>query len=222
MVIVGVGGEPNVELAADGGIALGETGAIATDQYGRTNYENIYAAGDCAEAINVVTGEADYVPLALTANRAGRAIGQTVTGTPTDVGEIASTAIVKAFDLGAARTGIIDEARARGLGFDPISVEITAPTRSEYYPGAEEVTVALVDDTPSERILGASVVGPQGAKRIDTVATALHAGLTVTDVEQLDLAYAPHLAPSGIRSQQQRKYSGARLMRQHNTGSVRN
>ncbi|AGN00850.1 CoA-disulfide reductase [Salinarchaeum sp. Harcht-Bsk1] len=195
VVVVGVGVEPNVELAADAGIEIGETGAIAIDEYGRTNYESVFAAGDCAEATNVVTGDADHVPLALTANRAGRAIGQTVTGTPTDVGEIAGTAIVKAFDVGAARTGIIDEERARDAGFDPVSVEITAPSRAHYYPGTQELTVTLVADRESERVLGASVVGGEGAKRIDTVATALHAGLTVTEVETLDLAYAPPFSP---------------------------
>ncbi|MGM0716665.1 MAG: FAD-dependent oxidoreductase [Halobacteriota archaeon] len=195
IVIVGVGVEPNVELAADAGIEIGETGAIATDEYGHTNYQTVFAAGDCAEATNVVTGEADHVPLALTANRAGRAIGQTITGTPTAVGGTAGTAIVKAFDIGAARTGILDETRARDAGFDPVSVEITAPTRAHYYPGAEELTVTLVADRESERVLGASVVGAKGAKRIDTVATALHAGLTVTEVEYLDLAYAPPFSP---------------------------
>ena len=195
IAIVGVGVEPNVELAADAGIEIGETGAIATDEYGRTNYETVFAAGDCAETTNVVTGEADHVPLALTANRAGRAIGQTATGTPTEVGEIAGTATVKAFDLGAARTGILDETRARDAGFDPISVEITAPTRAHYYPGAEELTVKLVADRESECVLGAGVVGREGAKRIDTVATAIHAGLTATDIENLDLAYAPPFSP---------------------------
>jgi NADPH-dependent 2,4-dienoyl-CoA reductase/sulfur reductase-like enzyme len=195
VVVVGVGVEPNVELAADAGVEIGGTGAVATDEYGRTNYEAVFAAGDCAEATNVVTGEADHVPLALTANRAGRAIGRTVTGTPTAVGGIAGTAIVKAFDLGAARTGIVDETRARDAGFDPTSVEITAPSRAHYYPGAEELTVTLVADRGSERVLGASVVGRDGAKRIDTIATALHAGLTVSEVESLDLAYAPPFSP---------------------------
>jgi len=195
VVVVGVGVRPNVELAEGAGIELGDTGAIATDEYGRTNVEHVYAAGDCAEARNVVTGEPDYVPLALTANRAGRAIGQTVTGNPTPVGGIAGTAIVKAFDLGAARTGVLDEAAAREAGFDPVSVEITAPTRAHYYPGAEQLTVALVADRASGRVIGASVVGREGAKRIDTVATALHAGMTVADLERLDLAYAPPFSP---------------------------
>jgi NADPH-dependent 2,4-dienoyl-CoA reductase/sulfur reductase-like enzyme len=195
VVIVGVGVAPNAELAEDAGIELGETGAIATDEYGRTNYETIFAAGDCAEATDVVTGAGDHVPLALTANRAGRAIGQTVTGSPTEVGEIAGTAIVKAFDLGAARTGIVDEEAARDAGFDPVSVEITAPTRAHYYPGAEELTVTLLADSDTERVLGASVVGREGVKRIDTVATALHSGLTVEELQNLDLAYAPPFSP---------------------------
>ncbi|MEF8799631.1 MAG: FAD-dependent oxidoreductase [Halolamina sp.] len=195
IVIVGVGVTPNVELAEAAGVEIGETGAIATDEFGRTNDENVFAAGDCAEATNMVTGEADHVPLALTANRAGRAIGQTVTGDPTEVGAIAGTAIVKAFDLGTARTGIVDEAEARDAGFDPVSVDITAPTRAHYYPGTEELQVTLVADRSSERVLGASVVGREGVKRIDTVATALHAGLTVPELETLDLAYAPPFSP---------------------------
>ena len=195
IAIVGVGVEPNVALAADAGIELGPTGAIATDEYGRTNHETIYAAGDCAEADHVVTGEPAHVPLALTANRAGRAIGQTVTGDPTPVGEIAGTAIVKAFELGAARTGVIDEDRAREAGFDPVSVTISAPTRAHYYPGGSDLTVTLSADRESGRLLGGSVVGPEGAKRVDTVATALHAGMTVSELQTADLAYAPPFSP---------------------------
>ncbi|WP_265109853.1 FAD-dependent oxidoreductase [Halosolutus halophilus] len=195
VVIVGVGVAPNVELAAEAGIELGPTGAIATDEYGRTNYDDVYAAGDCAEATNVVTGEPDHVPLALTANRAGRAIGTTVAGDPTPTGGTAGTAIVKAFDLGAARTGVIDPDLAREVGFDPVSVTIEAPTRPHYYPGATDLTVTLVADRESERVLGASVVGREGAKRIDTVATALHADLIVPELQNLDLAYAPPFSP---------------------------
>ena len=195
VVIVGVGVAPNTDLAESAGIDVGPTGAIATDEYGRTNAEDVYAAGDCADATNVVTGEPDHVPLALTANRAGRAIGQTVTGSPTEVGEIAGTAIVKAFDLGAARTGIVDEDEAREAGFDPVSVEIQAPARAHYYPGATELTVTLLADRESKRVLGGSVVGREGAKRIDTIATALSAGLTVEELQNLDLAYAPPFSP---------------------------
>ncbi len=195
MVIVGVGVAPSVSLAQEAGIKIGETGAISTDEFGRTNYDDVFAAGDCAESTHVVTGEPVHVPLALTANRAGRAIGQTITGTPTVVGEIAGTAIVKAFEYGAARTGVLDEQRARDAGFEPVSVEITAPTRAHYYPEAEDLTVSLVADQRTNRVIGASLAGPEGIKRIDTVATALHGEMTVSAVETLDLAYAPPYSP---------------------------
>ena len=195
LVIVGVGVAPNVELAEQAGIELGPTGAIATDEYGRTNYADVYAAGDCAEAENVVTGNPDHVPLALTANRAGRAIGTTVAGDPTETGGTAGTAIVKAFDLGAARTGVLDGERAREAGYDPVSVTIDAPTRPHYYPGGSELTVTLVADRETGEVLGASMVGADGVKRIDTVATALGSGLTVTELQNLDLAYAPPFSP---------------------------
>ncbi|AGB17545.1 NAD(FAD)-dependent dehydrogenase [Halovivax ruber XH-70] len=202
LVIVGVGVAPNTALAEEAGIELGPTGAIATDDYGRTfdaadgsTLEHVYAAGDCAEADNVVTGEPDHVPLALTANRAGRAIGATVGGDPTQTGGTAGTAIVKAFDLGAARTGLIDEEVAREAGFDPVSVTIDAPTRPHYYPGGAKLTVTLVADADSARVLGASVVGRDGVKRIDTVATAITGEFTVAELQNTDLAYAPPFSP---------------------------
>ena len=197
MVVVGVGVAPNADIAEAAGIEIGDTGAIATDEYGRTNVPDVFAAGDVAENTHVVTGEPDHVPLALTANRAGRAIGQTVTGTPTEVGEIAGTAVVKAFDLEAARTGIIDEQRAMDAGFDPVSATITSASRAGYYPGGSPVHVNLVADRESKAVLGASMVGKEGvSKRIDTIATSLFAGMTVSEVEYLDLSYAPPFGPT--------------------------
>ncbi|MFB6153051.1 MAG: FAD-dependent oxidoreductase, partial [Halodesulfurarchaeum sp.] len=196
-VVIGVGVSANAELAEEAGIEIGDTGAIATDEYGRTSAEDVYAAGDVAEMTHVVTGEPDHVPLALTANRAGRAIGQTVAGDPTPVGEIAGTAVVKAFDLEAARTGIIDTERAEEAGFDPVSVDITAKSRAGYYPGGHPIQIQLVGDADSEAVLGAAMVGREGvSKRIDTVATALHAGMTVDELEYLDLSYAPPFGPT--------------------------
>jgi NADPH-dependent 2,4-dienoyl-CoA reductase/sulfur reductase-like enzyme len=196
LAMVGVGVAPNAELAEEAGIELGPTGAIATDEYGQTSDEHVYAAGDCAEADNVVTGDPDHVPLALTANRAGRAIGATLAGTPTPVGETAGTAALKAFDLDVARTGIIDEERAREAGFDPVSVTISAPSRAHYYPGGSEIQITLVGDRETGRVLGTTMVGREGVvKRADTVATALHAGMTVDQLSYLDLAYAPPFSP---------------------------
>jgi NADPH-dependent 2,4-dienoyl-CoA reductase/sulfur reductase-like enzyme len=197
LVLLGVGVTPNVALAEQAGVELGETGAIAIDEYGRTSAESVYAAGDCAEMPHAVTGDPDHVPLALAANRAGRAIGQTVAGDPTPVGSIAGTAAVKAFDLEAARTGLLDHDLAREAGFDPVSRTITTKSRAGYYPGGSELTVTLVGDRKSGRVLGASMVGEEGVpKRIDTVATALHGGMTVSELENLDLSYAPPFGPT--------------------------
>ena len=192
--LVGVGIRPNVEIVADS-VELGDSGAVAVDKYGRTSAENVYAAGDCAEMEHVVTGEDDWVPLGLTANRAGRAIGATVAGTPTETGGIAGTAVLKAFELGCGRSGL-DADEAREAGYDPVSVTVDAASRSGYYPGAEKTTVTLVADSDTGRLLGGSTAGKdRAAKRIDTVATALEAEMTVDEVVRLDLGYAPPFSP---------------------------
>jgi NADPH-dependent 2,4-dienoyl-CoA reductase/sulfur reductase-like enzyme len=195
-VLVGVGIRPNTELVAETGVEFGESGAIRIDEYGRTAAEDVYAAGDCAEKTHTVTGEPDWVPLGLTANRAGRAIGKTVAGDPEPVGEIAGTAALKAFELECGRTGIVDHDRAREAGFDPVSETITAGSRSGYYPGNEETTVTLTADRESGRLLGGTIAGEdRAAIRIDTLATALEGGMTVPELERLDLAYAPPFSP---------------------------
>jgi len=195
-VLVGIGIRPNTELVADTGVEFGASGAISTDGYGRTAVDNVYAAGDCAETVHTVTGDPDWVPLGLTANRAGRAIGQTVAGDPEPVGEIAGTAVLKAFELECGRTGIIDHERAREAGFDPVSETITAGSRSGYYPGNEATTVTLTADSESGQLLGGTINGEdRAAVRINTLAGALHEGVTVGEFERYDLAYAPPFSP---------------------------
>ena len=194
--VVGIGVEPNTALLDGSGVELGASGAVATDDYGRTNRDGVYAAGDCAEDRHVVTGEPDWVPLGLTANRAGRAVGETVAGTPTPVGDIAGTAVVKAFEMECGRTGILDHERAREAGFDPVSETITAGSRSGYYPGSAETTVTLTADRGTGQLLGGSIAGEdRAAIRIDTLATALDGDATVAELERLDLAYAPPFSP---------------------------
>jgi len=195
LAVVGVGIEPNVDLVADTPVELGDSGAVATDDRGETSVDGIYAAGDCAEDRHAVTGDPAWVPLGLTANRAGRAIGATVAGDPTPVGQVAGTAAVKAIDTECARTGLFPE-EAAAAGFDPVMETITAGSRSGYYPGAADTTVTLVADRETERLLGGAIVGTdRAAVRIDTVATAIEGGLTVGEVERLDLAYAPPFSP---------------------------
>ncbi len=197
MVLLAVGVKPNVEIAKQAGIDIGDSGAIATNEYGRTNYPNIYAAGDCAEAENIVTGKPDYIPLALTANRHGRAIGKTVSESKEPVGPIAGTAVTKVFDLEVARTGITDHDQARKAGFEPVTQTITSVSRAHYYPGGHPITITLIADEDSKKIIGASMVGKEGvAKRIDIIATALYSSMTVPELEKLDLSYAPPFGPA--------------------------
>ncbi|MFB6119625.1 MAG: FAD-dependent oxidoreductase [Halobacteriaceae archaeon] len=195
LAVVGVGIAPNAELVAETPVELGDSGAIAVDEYGETSVEGVYAAGDCAEDRHAVTGASTWVPLGLTANRAGRAVGATVAGDPTPVGDVAGTAAVKAFDLEGARTGLFPE-QAAAAGFDPVMETITAGSRSGYYPGAAETTVTLVADRETAQLLGGAIAGTdRAAVRIDTLATAIESGLTVGEVERLDLAYAPPFSP---------------------------
>lgn len=196
LAVVGIGIRPNTGIVEETGVEFGESGAISIDEYGRTAVEGVYAAGDCAEKRHAVTGEDDWVPLGLTANRAGRAIGQTVAGDPEPVGDIAGTAVLKAFDLECGRTGIVDHDRAEAAGFDPVSETITAGSRSGYYPGNAETTVTLTADRESGRLLGGTIAGEdRAAIRIDTLATALHKETTVGELERFDLAYAPPFSP---------------------------
>jgi len=196
IALLGIGIRPNVEIAARAGVDLGESGAIAIDEYGRTSVEGVYAAGDCAEKTHTVTGEPDWVPLGLTANRAGRAIGATVAGRPEPIGDIAGTAVLKAFDLECGRTGIVDHEAANAWGFDPVSKTVTAGSRSGYYPGGAETTVTLTADRSSGKVLGGTIAGEdRAAVRINPIATALDADMTVAELQRLDMGYAPPFSP---------------------------
>ena len=196
MAILGIGIRPNTTLLDGTGVDRGPSGAVRVDGYGRTNLPAVYAAGDVSTDRHAVTGEETWVPLGLTANRAGRAVGSTVAGDPTPVGDVAGTAVVKAFDLECGRVGLVDTEDAAAAGFDPVSETITAGSRSGYYPGNEETTVTLVADRATGRVLGGAIVGrDRAAVRIDTLATAIEADLTVAELERLDLAYAPPFSP---------------------------
>lgn len=194
MVLVGTGIRPRTDLAKAAGIEIGDTGAIATDRFRETSEPDIYAAGDCAEAHHVVTDEPVYVPLALTANRHGRAIGQTVAGTPKEGGGVAGTAALKAFETEAARTGILDPDEARAAGFEPVPQTIEARSRAGYYPEGGRITVTLNADKTTGRLLGASLASAYGegaVHRSHAVVAAITEGATVGDLANYDLAYAP-------------------------------
>jgi len=195
-VLIEEGVQPNVELAADAGIELGRTGAIATDEYGRTSESHVYAAGDCAEKHHLLLDEPVHLPLGLAANRAGRAVGTTVTGTPTPVGPVVGTVVMKIYDFEVACTGVLDPETAREAGYDPRVETITSVSRAHYYPGGSRIVVEMSADRDDGRLLAAGLVGKEGcAHRINAVATALHTGLTVDEVEDLDFGYSPPFGP---------------------------
>jgi CoA-dependent NAD(P)H sulfur oxidoreductase len=196
LVLLATGVRPNAELAADAGIALGEAGSIAVDEQLRTSAADVFAAGDCADARHAITGQSVWIPLALRANRAGKAAGANALGGRQKVPAVLGTAVFRFFGLEIARTGLSD-AEARAAGYDVVMVEVESPTRAKYYPGGGTLSVALLADRATGRLLGGSMVGPeQAAHRIDTVAAALHGGLTTSALQEMDLGYAPPFGPS--------------------------
>lgn len=195
LALVSVGVRPNVELAKAAGIALGPTGAIKVDARQVTSEPSVLAAGDCCEAMHVVTRRPAWVPLGTTANKQGRVAGENAVGGAAQFGGIAGTNVTKVFELEVAGTGLSTEA-ARKEGLDPGSVQITASSRSHAYPGGSPITVRLIFERGGGRLLGGQMVGREGvAKRIDTVATALHAGMSVSQLSDIDMSYAPPFAP---------------------------
>jgi NADPH-dependent 2,4-dienoyl-CoA reductase/sulfur reductase-like enzyme len=196
MVLVATGIKPNSKIAAAAGIELGMKDAITVDRSLKTSEQNIYAAGDCADAYHVVTGEKIWIPLALRANRAGWAAADNVCGKTVELTGIAGTAVFKVFDLEVARTGLtMDEAAA--YGFAPAEVVIKTRSRAHAHPGASFIYVQMVGDTKTGCLLGAQMVGKEGvAHRINAPAVALHNRMTVEDYCQTDLSYAPPFGPT--------------------------
>ena len=195
MVICATGVQPNSSLAEEAGIELGIKKSIAVDRGLLTSNEHIYAAGDCADAYHVVTGQKTYIPLALRANRAGWAVADNVTGGNAELDGVAGTAVFKVFDMQVARTGL-DMSESKNAGFDPVDAVITSRSRAHSYPGNAEIKIHIIGDKKSGRLLGVQMVGKDGvAHRINAPAVALHNKMTVEEFSQCDLAYAPPFGP---------------------------
>ena len=195
MVLVAVGVTPNNELAEKAGIQLSIKRSISVSSRLRTSDEDVFAAGDCADAFHVVTGQKAWIPLALRANRAGWAVADNVCGKNTKLTGIVGTAVFKVFDLEVARTGL-NSKEASEAGFSPAEVMIKARSRAHAHPGASMIYVQMVGDQDSGRLLGVQMVGREGvAHRINAPAVALHAHMTVAQFSQSDLAYAPPFGP---------------------------
>lgn len=195
MVIVASGVKPCSDLAVSAGLELGPSGAVAVDKTLKTSDENIYSAGDCADAFHVVTDERCWIPLALRANRAGWAAADNVCGIKTVLQGVAGTAVFKVFDLQVTRTGLSAK-EALNAGFDPAEVVIQTRSRAHSHPGSDIIHVSMTGDKKTGRLLGVQMVGKDGvAHRINAPAVALHARMTVEDFAQTDLGYAPPFGP---------------------------
>jgi NADPH-dependent 2,4-dienoyl-CoA reductase/sulfur reductase-like enzyme len=193
-VILAVGVLPESTLAQKTGIALGVNKAITVDEQMRTNVPAIFAAGDCADALSIVTGKKVYIPLGTTANKQGRVAGENAAGRETVFEGVAGTAQTKVFDLEVARTGLTSlEAERENIPYFASTIQGTS--RAKSYPAGKPITITYVVEKDTGRLLGAQMVGQEGvAHRIDTLATALYGRMTVDDVARLDLGYAPPFA----------------------------
>jgi NADPH-dependent 2,4-dienoyl-CoA reductase/sulfur reductase-like enzyme/rhodanese-related sulfurtransferase len=189
LVVLAAGVKPNVKLAADAGLEIGSTGAIAVDNRMRTDDTRIYACGDCCQTPNLINGKEVYVPLGSTANKQGRVAGTCAAGGHTRFFGIVGTAIVKVFNLNIGRTGLTE---AEAKGFSAISALSPFPDKAHYFPGAKPIVLKLVADRSKGKILGLQAVGEGDvSKRLDVAATAITFNATVADLSLLDLGYAP-------------------------------
>jgi NADPH-dependent 2,4-dienoyl-CoA reductase/sulfur reductase-like enzyme len=191
MVILGLGVRPNSQLAEAAGLKLSVRNSIAVDETMATSHPAVWAAGDCASTTHLLTGKPFWVALGTVANKMGRVAGISMGGGQASLKGVLGTAMSKHCAYEVARTGLsTKEAEEAGVRFQ--SAVIKTKTRAGYYPGAETMHVKLLGEEGTGRLLGGQIVGGQGsAKRVDIIATALAAGMTVNDLVDLDLGYAP-------------------------------
>jgi len=195
IVILGMGVRPHTALAKRAGIPLGERGAIVVDERQQTEMEGVWAGGDCGQSFHLVSRKPIHIALATVANKQGKVAGINISGGSATFPGVVGTAVSKICAVEVARTGL-QEREIERLGWKYVGERIESSTRVEYYPGAGEITVKVLAEKGSGRLLGGQIVGYEGAaKRIDILATALHGGMTVQEMVYLDLSYAPPYSP---------------------------
>lgn len=196
LVVLGMGVAPQTELARQAGLPLGESGGLLTDLAMRVRgHESVWAGGDCVEVTDLVAGGTRHVALGTHANKHGQVIGRNVGGDYATFPGVVGTAVSKVCDLEIGRTGLL-EAQAQAVGLAYLTVTIEATSRAGYFPGARPMRVKMLAERRTGRLLGAQIVGREGAgKRVDVAAVALTARLTVEQMTALDLGYAPPFSP---------------------------
>ncbi|GAA4890057.1 FAD-dependent oxidoreductase [Ferrimonas pelagia] len=191
LLISAIGVKPETKLAVDAGLAIGALGGIAVDDRMRTSDPAIYAVGDAIEEVDLITGEKALIPLAGPANRQGRIAANNIFGADEAYSKTQGTAICRVFSLAVASTGMNEKRLSRaGMAFEKIYVH--PASHASYFPGAHPVSLKLLFNPVDGKILGAQAVGRDGIdKRIDVLAVAIRAGMTVFDLQQMELTYAP-------------------------------
>lgn len=195
-VILSTGVRPNVELAKTAGIELGQTGSIKVDKHMKTNIEDIYACGDCCEKTQIVTDTPTWVPLGSTANKEGRCAALNLNGQVDEFQGVLGSAVTKYFGLTMSMTGLSTN-QALKLGLEPVSVMITKLDKAGYMPEVKNITIKLIADKKSRKLIGAQAIGCGDAdKRVNVVTTALLGKMTVDEFFNNDMTYAPPFSPS--------------------------
>jgi len=196
MVVLAIGVRPNVTLAESAGLKIGETGAIEVNESMQTSDPDIYAAGDCVQCVNQLTAKPCYVPLGSTANKQGRVVANNICGHKDSFPPILGSTVCKVFDFCVARTGL-NEVDAQDCGYDVVTAHAPAPDKAHFMPQARLLIMKLIADRKSRKLIGAQSVGPgAGDKRIDVAAMAITAGMTVDQLANADLCYAPPYSPA--------------------------
>ena len=196
MVVISTGVNPVVDIAKDAGIAIGVTGAIKVNSRMQTNVADIYACGDCAEKINIISNTPVWVPLGSTANKEGRTAAVNLCGGSEDFEGILGSAVTRYFNLNISMSGL-SEKNAQKLGYDTVSVIVTKKDKAGYMPEVENITLKLIADRRSHRILGAQAIGCGDAdKKVNTVSIGLSKRITVENLLDVDLTYAPPFSTS--------------------------
>ncbi len=191
MVLLAIGVQPDTELAKNAGIKLGIKGSILVNNHMETSVPDIYAAGDAVEVKHYITGEKALISLAGPANKQGRIAADNICGGDSAYLGSQGSSVIKVFDMTVAVTGL-NERAAKAAGLDYDKVFLSPSSHASYYPGAQVMTMKVVFEKKTYKLLGAQIIGYEGVdKRIDVLATAMHAGLTAIELKNLDLSYAP-------------------------------
>lgn len=195
LILLALGFEPNTEIAKSAGIRTGFSGGILVDAHMRTNVENVYAAGACAEIKNLISNKFMYLPLGHIANKTGWIAGENLAGERADFPGAVRTTAVKIFDLEVASVGL-RSGEAESLGIRVITESVMAYSRSRSYPGSKPVFVKFIADKTTKRLIGADLIAEEGAAmRANILSVAIQNKMTIRDISRLDLLYSPPFSP---------------------------